>query len=523
MRMNQWRIGTRLAFAFGSMGALLLGVAAVGWLALQSVHRDLEHIEHAAEKSRLNQSMSEQVHIVNRVMRTLILLDDPEQKSAEAAKIETARRHYDKASAALNATPAGEKGIAIRRAIDTARDRARAVNNQILTLARENHDEDARRMLMEQGLVANQAWQDAIDKNLEFLDAAAAKEHDDAAASYLHALTWMAVVVGLSLALAALAGWLITVSITRPINYVRDCALRMAAGDLTVRVERRSGQAGRDEPSQLVEAMQNMHDSLCNMVSSVHANAASVATASQQIAGGNIDLSRRTEQQAAHLQQTAATMEQLATTVKGNTDATVQAAELAGDAGAVAARGGDVMQQVVSTMQGIDNSSKRIADIIGVIDGIAFQTNILALNAAVEAARAGEAGRGFAVVASEVRTLAQRSAAAAREIKSLIQASVEQVDAGTGLVQQAGATMGDIQRAIERVNTLMGEVRSATREQSAGITQVSGSVAQMDQATQQNAALVEESAAAAQSLSQQAQTLMGQVSKFRIADAPDPA
>jgi methyl-accepting chemotaxis protein len=241
-----------------------------------------------------------------------------------------------------------------------------------------------------------------------------------------------------------------------------------------------------------------------------------VAMASQQISTGNADLSNRTEQQAASLEETAATMDELTATVRNNSDSTVQAAALADGAGNVAGEGGAVMRRVVDTMAAIDQSSKKIADIIGTIDGIAFQTNILALNAAVEAARAGEQGRGFAVVASEVRSLAQRSAAAAREIKVLIGNSVEQVGTGSTLVAQAGHTMNQIVEQIGRVNQIMGEIRTSTREQTDGIAQVGVAVSEMDRATQQNAALVEESAAAAESLNQQAQTLMTVVSKFRL-------
>jgi len=318
-------------------------------------------------------------------------------------------------------------------------------------------------------------------------------------------------------AVGLLAGGFITVTITRPIDYARLCALRMADGDLSQRVERRTGFDGKDETSQLIVAMQAMHDSICEMVNGVNVSASGVASASQQIAAGNLDLSGRTEQQAASLEETAATMDQLTSTVRNNADSTQQAVGLAGGAAEVARRGGSVMEQVVQTMSGIDSSSKKIADIIGVIDSIAFQTNILALNAAVEAARAGEQGRGFAVVASEVRSLAQRSGEAARQIKGLIGVSVEQVSAGSALVKKAGTTMDEIVESIGRVNQIMSEIRNATGEQANGIAQVGAAVNDMDRATQQNAALVEQSAAAAESLSQQAQTLMDKVSRFRLA------
>jgi methyl-accepting chemotaxis protein len=259
-----------------------------------------------------------------------------------------------------------------------------------------------------------------------------------------------------------------------------------------------------------------MQASLMSVVSNVRANSESVATASAQIAQGNQDLSQRTEEQASALQETAASMEQLSSTVKQNADNARQANQLAQGATGVAVKGGEVVSQVVTTMKGINDSSKKIADIISVIDGIAFQTNILALNAAVEAARAGEQGRGFAVVASEVRNLAGRSAEAAKEIKQLITASVERVEHGTALVDQAGETMTEVVGAIQRVTDIMGEISAASIEQSAGVSQVGEAVSQMDQVTQQNAALVEESAAAAESLKSQARALVQAVAFFNL-------
>ena len=285
----------------------------------------------------------------------------------------------------------------------------------------------------------------------------------------------------------------------------------VARGDLSVPIQLQPG-----DRSSLTAALVRMRDSLVQVVTEVRSNSESVATASAQIAQGNQDLSGRTEQQASALQQTAATMEELGTTVRNNTDNAKRANQLAQGASAVAARGGDVVGQVVTTMQGINDSSRKIGDIISVIDGIAFQTNILALNAAVEAARAGEQGRGFAVVASEVRNLAQRSAEAAKEIKTLIGRSVEQVERGTALVDQAGKTMDEIVGSIQRVSDIVAEISSASVEQSSGVQQVGQAVSQMDQATQQNAALVEESAAAAESLKNQAQQLVHAVAVFRL-------
>ena len=303
--------------------------------------------------------------------------------------------------------------------------------------------------------------------------------------------------------------------ITRPVDYAVGVAEAIAEGDLTspVRV------AGRDEIAQLMKALSAMQGSLGSVVGNVRSNSESVATASSQISQGAHDLSARTEEQAAALQQAAASMDQLGSTVRQNAENALSANQLALGASTVARKGGAVVGEVVETMKGINDSSRRIVDIIGVIDGIAFQTNILALNAAVEAARAGEQGRGFAVVAGEVRSLAHRSADAAKEIKSLISASVERVEHGTQLVDRAGETMTEIVTSIARVTDIMGEISAASTEQSTGVSQIGDAISQMDQATQQNAALVEESAAAAESLKDQAHQLVQVVAVFKLEGA----
>jgi methyl-accepting chemotaxis protein len=313
-------------------------------------------------------------------------------------------------------------------------------------------------------------------------------------------------------------GVLLTRSLTRQLGgepaYASAIASRIAAGDLTVAVDLRQG-----DSNSMLFAMKTMRDSLASIVGQVRAGTDTIASASSQIASGNLDLSSRTEEQASSLEETASSMEELTSTVKQNADNARQANQLASSASEVAERGGAVVSQVVDTMASINDSSKKIVDIIGVIDGIAFQTNILALNAAVEAARAGEQGRGFAVVASEVRTLAQRSAAAAKEIKQLIGDSVAKVDTGAKLVDHAGATMTEIVDSVRRVTDIMGEITSASQEQTAGIEQINMAVAQMDQVTQQNASLVEEAAAAAESMQEQAAQLAQIVAVFKLDDA----
>ena len=316
----------------------------------------------------------------------------------------------------------------------------------------------------------------------------------------------------LALLLGAAIAFGITRSIIRPISEAVKVAKAVADGDLTLQMSA----AGRDEIGDLLRALKAMNESLVEVVGEVRGNAESVATASAQISEGNSDLSQRTEEQASALEQTSASMEQMGSTASQNADNARQANQLASTASNVAKQGGEVVGQVVQTMREINESSRKISDIIGVIDGIAFQTNILALNAAVEAARAGEQGRGFAVVAAEVRNLAQRSAEAAKDIKGLIGASVERVEQGTALVDQAGATMQEVVSSIQRVSDIVGEISSASVEQSAGVGQVSEAISQMDQTTQQNAALVEESAAAAASLKSQASLLVQAVERFKL-------
>ncbi|MGE5865060.1 MAG: methyl-accepting chemotaxis protein [Rhizobacter sp.] len=370
----------------------------------------------------------------------------------------------------------------------------------------------AAQIVRDEYVPATAAYLGAIGKFAELQQTKATRAEAQAAAARSQTLALggfgALVIVGLGMFVAST----LVRSIRAPLKRSIEVASAIAEGDLTQRIRTDRG----DEFGALMKSLQHMNESLGRVVGNVRLSTDSISTASTEIASGNADLSSRTEQTASNLQQTASSMEQLTGTVRQSADAARQANQLASSAAEVAARGGSVVAQVVSTMDEINASSKKISDIIGVIDGIAFQTNILALNAAVEAARAGEQGRGFAVVASEVRSLAQRSANAAKEIKGLINASVEKVDSGSRLVADAGQTMSEIVGSVQRVTDIIGEITAAASEQSDGIGQVNTAVTQLDQMTQQNAALVEESAAAAESLKDQAHRLADVVSVFKL-------
>ncbi|AEJ02468.1 methyl-accepting chemotaxis sensory transducer [Nitrosomonas sp. Is79A3] len=356
------------------------------------------------------------------------------------------------------------------------------------------------------------ALRDTVFALLDLQGTAAAQEYATAQNHYENIFMTSVVVMILGVSLAIIVGFLLIRAIVGPLNEAIAVANAVAAGDLTSRIEANS----TNETGRLLQALRTMNDNLADLVGKVRMGTDSITTASGEIASGNLDLSQRTEEQASSLEETASSMEELTSTVRQNADNARQANQLAAGASEVAVKGGAVVGQVVQTMSSINESSKKIVDIISVIDGIAFQTNILALNAAVEAARAGEQGRGFAVVATEVRTLAQRSAAAAKEIKELISDSVSKVEDGTRLVDEAGATMDEIVSAVKRVTDIMAEISAASQEQSSGIEQVNQAVTQMDEVTQQNAALVEEAAAAAESMQEQAQTLTQAVSTFKL-------
>jgi|SRR5450830_71290 len=372
--------------------------------------------------------------------------------------------------------------------------------------------EEANRIFEKTFIPSAQAYQELMQKLLDMQRANINATGRQILAIYKSSRNLIIIIGALGLALGVMAAWWLTVGITRPLKKAVHVARTVASGDLNSHIDVTS----KDETGQLLQALKDMNSGLVQIVSQVRMGTSSIATASSEIASGNMDLSSRTEQQASSLEETASAMEELTSTVRQNADNAYSAKQLAISASEVAIVGGNVVEKVVDTMYAINDSSRKIVDIISVIDGIAFQTNILALNAAVEAARAGEQGRGFAVVASEVRALAQRSAVAAKEIKMLIDNSVSQVDEGSQLVEQAGKTMNDVVNSVRRVTEIVSEISSASQEQSVGIEEVNLAIMQMDEITQQNAALVEEAAAAAQSMQEQAAKLSGVVSIFKF-------
>jgi methyl-accepting chemotaxis protein len=523
-------LATRLSVGFSSILLLLVAVAATGAYSMRALGQQVQTIVQVnnVKTEVANELMSSMDNLAIQARSVALFANletDLDGKQAEAGVklAQAAEQRYlgtEKKLAALLAGPNSsdaERALlaevaaaaqlalpAVRTAVQQGSDRE--TEAAVLTLVNQVRPEEARMRLKVDELVALQR------KLTDETNAAMASLERKA---QLIAIT----LVVFALVLGGGIGWGITRSVTQPIGRAVVVAERIARGDLTSEIEVRI----HDETGRLLEAIRAMQERLRALVGGIRQAADSIQTASSEVAMGNQDLSQRTEQAAGSLQQTAQSMAHLTSIVMRGADSAKQANQLASTAATVAARGGSVVAEVVTTMDEINASSKRIADIIGVIDGIAFQTNILALNAAVEAARAGEQGRGFAVVASEVRSLAGRSAEAAREIKGLIGASVERVARGARLVNDAGSAMKDIVGSVQQVNDTIGEITAAASSQSAGISQINTSIATLDQMTQQNSALVEQSAAAAESLKEQAAQLARVVSTFkldRLGDAP---
>ncbi|HEY9067323.1 MAG TPA: methyl-accepting chemotaxis protein [Burkholderiaceae bacterium] len=512
------KLSTKLGAAFFALVLLTAGLGLFSLRQLAAIH---EHMEEVAENSLPSVDLIGKMRLTaNRIRRAEadnVLARDAKERTAAERRIDELKGRLSEFQASYEKVVSpGEE----RQAYDRYRQHRDAYFAELgaaLAAARSGEASLERaKSTFERTAASFDTVADDLTQLGEINMKAADVAREGARSTYDRAHAWAIGLVIAAIALATGLAVLIIRGITRQLGgepaQAAALARSVAAGDLCVPIQLRPG-----DDSSMMAQLRAMQTGLSKLVSGVRQNADSVATASAQIAQGNADLSSRTEEQASALQQTAASMEQLGSTVNQNADNAKQANQLALGASTLAARGGEVVGEVVETMKGIHDSSRRIADIIGVIDGIAFQTNILALNAAVEAARAGEQGRGFAVVAGEVRTLAQRSAEAAKEIKGLIGASVERVERGTSLVDQAGSTMTEIVGAVRRVADIVSEISAATVEQSAGVGQVGDAVTQMDQATQQNAALVEESAAAAESLKQQAQQLARAMATFKVA------
>ncbi|OJW75726.1 MAG: methyl-accepting chemotaxis protein, partial [Thiobacillus sp. 65-1402] len=503
MSFENMKISVRMGLGFGLILALTLLATGLGLLRMATIQGHLDQVAGShMVKIKWVSEMRDALQTAAISARNLVLLTDEEAMEAAAKHVQEQRKRYAEASGKLAALVTGEAEKALLARIVAARAQTDPSLDKAMGFALGNPIA-ATQTLIDEVHPAQSLWIKALEDMARFQEKASAQALEDAEAAYAGARALVLAMAGLSLVLSGLVAWRLTRSITGPIEHAVNLARAVAAGDLTQRIEVRS----TNETGQLMQALKDMNESLVRIVGQVRSGTDSVATASSQISSGNLDLSSRTEQQASSLEETASSMEELTSTVRQNAENARQANQLVVSTADVAVKGGQVVGQVVDTMASIKESSRKIADIIGVIDGIAFQTNILALNAAVEAARAGEQGRGFAVVASEVRNLAQRSAGAAKEIKALIEDSVGKVDAGGKLVDEAGKTMDEIVGSVKRVTDIMGEIAAASQEQSAGIEQVNQAVGQMDEMTQQNAALVEQAAAAAESLQDQAAKL----------------
>ena len=524
MNLNNMKVGTRLALGFALVLVLLVAVAVVGILRMAQIQDRLDHVVSVSNVSTgLVVEMRNNVGDRLASLRVLTLMTDPADMEPEIVKFKEQTAKYDAAQAKLAALFAQHANAQEKTLLNQIKEHeatampaiARATELYLAANAM-----DATRVMIREVRPVQRKWTDALNALSALEDKQNAQSKADAETAFANARNFMLILLVLAVVMGIVAAVAITRSLLKQLGgepaYTAKIAGSIAHGDLSIAIDTKESDRG----SLLVE-MKEMRNSLVGIVEQVRRGTETIGTASREIAAGNIDLSSRTELQASSLEKTASAMEQLTATVKQNADSAREANALAATASDVARKGGDVVSQVVGTMGEINTSANKISDIIGVIDGIAFQTNILALNAAVEAARAGEQGRGFAVVASEVRNLAQRSAAAAKEIKTLIGDSVEKVERGSKLVGQAGVTMDEVVSSVKRVTDIMSEIANASAEQSAGIAQVNTSIIEMDSMTQQNAALVEQAAAAAQSLQDQAGELARVVSIFKLEEGEE--
>jgi methyl-accepting chemotaxis protein len=512
MRIQDLRIGTRLGIAFGAICLALVFMVGQGIVMLGRVNDGTEEIvgKRMPRIDMVNTILAETNDIAI-ALRNMMLNEDAADRAKQIDEIMASRKTTADIIKKLDDAVTNPKAREIvAKQIELGEKYAKG-QDELIKLIQAKDDAGAKAYLVQLRPVLAAFKQATIDQ-LDIQRQLAADKAKLAKETYSSTLTLMLVLGAIVLIGAGVLAWWITASIVRPIRRALEVANAVAEGDLSTQVVVTS----KCEAGQLLASLKTMNENLVKTVATVRSGTEAISTASSEVAAGNQDLSSRTEQQASSLEETASSMEELTSTVKQNADNARQANTLAVAASGVAARGGQVIHEVVATMEQIHEASGKITDIISVIDGIAFQTNILALNAAVEAARAGEQGRGFAVVAGEVRNLAQRSAAAAKEIKSLIDDSSEKVGTGSRLVQEAGSTMRDIVDSVGRVTDILNEITSASQEQSAGIEQINEAITQMDTVTQQNAALVEEAAAASQSMQDQAARLSAAVAVFKL-------
>ena len=513
MKMTDIRISVRLGACFAALIVVMCVIAAVGIKNLWMVNAaTTEIVSDRYVKVALGAQMSDKINTAARSLRNAILARNPEEAKKYLDRVELNTAEVGQHMAQMDKLINTPRGRDLFGALQQSRDDYTRERKKVIDLVQQQKKDEATTQLFDHTVPVQDKYFAALKALTAFQAELMDKSVERANAASAMAVNIMLLLSVAAIVLSVLCAVLITRSITRPLNQAVAVATAVAAGDLTVQIDSTS----RDETGALLSSLKTMNDNLHRIVSEVRTGTNTINTASAEIATGNLDLSSRTEQQAGALEETASAMEELTSTVKQNADNARQANTLAESASQVAIQGGSVVGEVVQTMGEINDASRKIVDIISVIDGIAFQTNILALNAAVEAARAGEQGRGFAVVASEVRTLAQRSAAAAKEIKGLIDASVERVENGSRLVEQAGSTMSEVVASVKRVTDVVAEITAASSEQSEGIEQINQAIVQMDEVTQQNAALVEQAAAAAQSLQEQSGHLCETVSIFKL-------
>ncbi len=511
-------LGKRLTLSFTVVIVFMALLAGLAVVRISALSKEIDMIvTDRYPKTNIANSIKVQTNEVGRSMLGILIMSDPGQIKAELATIDKVNAANNEAIATLEKILTDEKGRELLGNIEVIRDKFAPLQAEFVKLIAEDSKEEAQLKYLFSIRPLQKKYFAALDAFVEYQDSQMSSAGDSSAKVARQTEIFILALAVLAAIASTVVGFMVTRSIVGPLHKAMNVTQRVASGDLTSEI----GETSRDELGAMMAGLKEMNDSLRNLVGGVRTSAVSIASTAGGIADGNQQLNERTNEQTQILQDTTTSMQELTAIVRQNVESTQEANQLAASASGVAERGGSVVAQVVQTMGNIHASSKKIADIIGVIDGIAFQTNILALNAAVEAARAGEQGRGFAVVASEVRSLAQRSATAAKEIKALIDDSVTSVEAGSRLVGQAGSTMTEVVDSVKRVTSIMVEITAANREQTSSIARVNESIARMDEATQQNASMVDEAASSAQSMYAEADSLSQAISVFKLSEQDD--